>query len=137
MAKGLANSRPVCQMVKDMRIIYFLSIFFCVLLLASKANSGGFIGPGIQPAVTRAADALTAWDDAPCILEGHILEKIPYRKDRYLFGDESGKIVVEIDPEVFGPLTITPENRVRLVGHVDWSKKRPNEVEVDGISIID
>ena len=95
----------------------------------------GFVGPGVSPTLTRAADVLDAWDDAPCVLEGHILEKIP-RKDRYLFEDESGRVVVEIEHGIFGHLTVTPQDKVRLVGHVDWSAKHPNEVEVDALAII-
>ena len=102
------------------------------MTLASAATELGKLS---QPTLTRAADVLNAWDDAPCVLEGHILEKIP-RKDRYLFEDESGRVVVEIEHETFGHLTVTPQDKVRLVGHVDWSSKHPNEVEVDALAII-
>ncbi|MGE9984980.1 NirD/YgiW/YdeI family stress tolerance protein [Desulfovibrio sp. SGI.169] len=104
---------------------------------ANAARAAGFEGPGVSPAVTRAADVLTAMDDAPCVLEGHILERIPFRKNRYVFSDESGQVVVEIENESFGHLTVTPRDRVRLMGQVDWSSKRPNEVEVDALAIIE
>ncbi|CAK7026586.1 MAG: Protein YgiW [Desulfovibrio sp.] len=106
------------------------------MLPCSRAEASGFDGPGVATTVTRAADVLGAQDDAPCVLEGHILEKLPRRKNRYLFEDQSGKVVVEIKNEVFGHLTVTPRDKVRLLGHVDWNRKRPNEVEVDGLSII-
>ena len=68
-----------------------MRIFSVLLLLAAGlfllppgTGAAGFVGPGVSPTLTRAADVLNAWDDAPCVLEGHILEKIP-RKDRYLF----------------------------------------------------
>ena len=74
-----------------------MRIFSVLLLLAAGlfllppgTGAAGFVGPGVSPTLTRAADVLNAWDDAPCVLEGHILEKIP-RKDRYLFEDESGR----------------------------------------------
>ena len=117
--------------------------FFLLLLLVSFAvarpaapAAAGFEGPGVAATVSRAVDVLGAQDDAPCVLEGHILEKLPRRKNRYLFEDQSGKVVVEIKNEVFGHLTVTPRDKVRLLGHVDWNRKRPNEVEVDGLSII-
>lgn len=119
-----------------------MRIFSVLLLLAAGlfllppgTGAAGFVGPGVSPTLTRAADVLNTWDDAPCVLEGHILEKIP-RKDRYLFEDESGRVVVEIEHETFGHLTVTPQDKVRLVGHVDWSSKHPNEVEVDALAII-
>lgn len=100
------------------------------------AWAAGFEGPGVAATVTRAADVLGAQDDAPCVLEGHIAEKLPRRKNRYLFEDHSGKIIVEIKNEVFGHLTVTPRDKVRLLGHIDWNRKRPNEVQVDAMAII-
>lgn len=102
----------------------------------ARVAAAGFEGPGVASTITRAADVLGAQDDAPCVLEGHILEKLPRRKNRYLFEDKSGRVVVEIRNEVFGHLTVTPRDKVRLLGHVDWNRKRPNEVEVDGLAII-
>ncbi|MFT4300568.1 MAG: NirD/YgiW/YdeI family stress tolerance protein, partial [Desulfovibrio sp.] len=75
-----------------------------------RASAAGFEGPGVASTVTRAADVLGAQDDAPCVLEGHILEKLPRRKNRYLFEDHSGRVVVEIKNEVFGHLTVTPRD---------------------------
>lgn len=99
--------------------------------------AAGFEGPGVAPPVTRAADVLGARDDAPCILEGSLKEKIPFRKNRYIFADASGSVVVEIKNKTFGPLTVTPRDRVRLVGHVDWDDKHPNEVEVDALYLLE
>ena len=98
--------------------------------------AAGFEGPGVAATATRAADVLGAQDDAPCVLEGHLVEKLPRRKHRYLFEDHSGQVVVEIDNKIFEQLTVTPKDKVRLQGHVDWNRKRPNEVEVDSISVM-
>lgn len=119
-----------------MRVL-LLAVLFCAMFPAHMAQAAGFEGPGVAPTVTRAADVLSAQDDAPCVLEGHILERIPFRKNRYVFRDESGQVVVEIENESFGHLTVTPRDRVRLMGHVDWSSKRPNEVEVDALAVIE
>ncbi|MBQ3059557.1 MAG: NirD/YgiW/YdeI family stress tolerance protein [Desulfovibrio sp.] len=113
------------------------AVLLALALTMGQARAGGFEGPGVVPAVTSAAAALEAQDDAPCVLEGHILEKLPSRKDRYLFADQTGKVVVEIEREVFGHLTVRPRDRVRLVGEVDWDSKRPNEVEVDALTLLE
>ena len=97
--------------------------------------ASGFEGPGVAATVTRAADVLGAQDDAPCVLEGHIVEKLPRRKNRYLFEDHSGKVIVEIENDVFGHLTVTPRDKVRLHGHIDWNRKRTNEVQVEALAI--
>ena len=99
------------------------------------AWAAGFEGPGVAATVTRAADVLGAQDDAPCVLEGHIVEKLPRRKNRYLFEDHSGKVIVEIKNDVFGHLTVTPRDKVRLLGHIDWNRERTNEVQVEALAI--
>ena len=121
-----------------MRFVIFL------LLLCAAATGGaraaGFEGPGAgsgADVVTRAADVAEAYDDVPCMLEGHLVEKLPQRKDRYVFRDESGTVVVEIEDETFGHLTVTPQTRIRLMGKVEWSSKRPTAGAVDGLAILD
>ena len=116
--------------------LFLCLVFGLVLGAVQPACAAGFEGPGVAATVTRAADVLGAQDDAPCVLEGHLVEKLPRRKHRYLFQDHSGQVVVEIDNKVFEQLTVTPKDKLRLQGHVDWNRKRPNEVEVDSISII-
>lgn len=118
------------------------AVFLLFLCLAGTGGvmAAGFEGPGAGAdagMVTRAADVAEAYDDVPCMLEGHLVEKLPQRKDRYVFRDESGTVVVEIEDETFGHLTVTPQTRIRLMGKVEWSSKRPNEVEVDGLAILD
>lgn len=115
-------------------LVAALSVGFS--FMPQPASAAGFEGPGVAPMVTSAVDVLNARDDAPCVLEGRIVEKIPFRKNRYIFEDASGRVVVEIENEIFGHLTVTPHDMVRLMGHVDWSKKRPNEVEVDALAVI-
>ena len=110
--------------------------FSLIFLTGQPVCAAGFEGPGVAATVTRAVDVLGAQDDAPCVLEGHLVEKLPRRKHRYQFEDHSGQVVVEIDNKVFEQLTVTPKDKVRLQGHVEWNRKRPNEVEVDSITIL-
>ena len=49
-----------------------MRIFSVLLLLAAGlfllppgTGAAGFVGPGVSPTLTRAADVLNAWDDAP------------------------------------------------------------------------
>ena len=125
------------QTVRPAPYLFFLLLAFSLVIsMESAPVAAGFEGPGVAATVTRAVDVLGAQDDAPCVLEGHLVEKLPRRKHRYLFEDHSGQVVVEIDNKIFEQLTITPKDKVRLQGHVDWNRKRPNEVEVDSITII-
>lgn len=114
----------------------FIILFLLVFCPFSTAFGAGFIGPGSPVAITSAADALKAGDDTPCVLEGRIKARIQGRKNRYLFEDSSGRIIVEIKKKIFGNMTITPENIVRLEGEVEADDKYPNEVEVDYIFVL-
>ena len=125
------------QSVRPAFYTLLLCLTLCLVFFTTQpACAAGFEGPGVAATVTRAIDVLGAQDDAPCVLEGHLVEKLPRRKHRYQFEDHSGQVVVEIDNKVFEQLTVTPKDKVRLQGHVDWNRKRPNEVEVDSISIL-
>ena len=101
----------------------------------APAQPGGFSGPGAQPAVDSVAKALKAKDEAPVVLEGCIVSAGPEREE-YVFQDATGKIVIEIDDELFHGRTVTPENVVRIWGEVDAKLARDSEVEVDRFEII-
>ena len=101
----------------------------------ATAQPGGFSGPGAQPAVDSVAKALKAKDEAPVVLEGCIVSAGPEREE-YVFQDATGKIVIEIDDELFHGRTVTPENVVRIWGEVDTKLARDSEVEVDRFEII-
>lgn len=98
------------------------------------ANQGGFEGPGAQR-ITQAAQVRQARDDAPCTLEGFIIERIG--KEKYTFEDASGRVTVEIDDHIFGGAKVTPRTRVRLVGEVEDEDFAPNEVDVRYLEVLD
>lgn len=118
------------------RVPMLAALLLAAALSPRTLSAAGFMGPGVNATVTSAAQVLEAADDAPCVLEGHLVERIPQRKDRYLFEDESGRVVVKIKRKTFGPLTVTPHDRLRLMGEVEWSGKRPNEVDVEGLALL-
>lgn len=97
--------------------------------------SGGFEGPGVHK-VTKAAQVRSAHDDTPCVLEGYIVSKITGREDDYIFRDDSGDVVVDIDHKKFGGRRVTPQNLVRLYGEVDTHNFRANDVDVDWMEIL-
>ena len=94
---------------------------------------GGFDGPGLQR-VTQAAQVRQARDDAPCTLDGFIVERIG--KEKYTFEDASGRVTVEIDDRVFGGARVTPRTRVRLVGEVEDEDFAPNKVDVRYLEVL-
>lgn len=103
---------------------------------AAPASAGGFQGPSYGPsAVDTVAKALKAKDDTPCVLEGYIVSSGPER-ERYIFKDSTGQMVIELDDDLFTGRTVTPSNLVRLYGEVDTRFARDAEVEVDRFDIL-
>lgn len=81
----------------------------------AKNNAGGFVGPG--PDKVSAAQAKDMKDDAKVMLEGNIVKHLG--GENYLFQDESGTIIVEIDADEWQGQQITPEDTVQIHGEVD------------------
>ena len=82
------------------------------------------------------AAAKKCWDDAPVTLTGNIVERLAGSDDKYTFADNTGRIVVEIDYEVFAGRTVTPQTRVRLFGKVDKEMMEPTKVDVKYLEIV-
>ena len=109
-----------------------------VLALALPA-SAAFEGPDEKSAadsVNTAARALRAPDDAPCVLEGRIMARLP-KEEHYRFQDASGSIPVEIDDELFAGQKVTPDSKVRLRGEVDVNDHGDREIEVKALEILE
>ena len=90
-----------------------------------KAAKGGFTG-GSKAEVTTVAQALKMKDDAKAVLRGNIVKQVGHEK--YLFKDDTGEIVIEIDDDDWGGVTVGPQDTVELIGEVD---KDFNKVEFD------
>ena len=117
-------------------ILFILSM----LIVTAVHASGGFKGPGAAATITQARQVQDARDDAPCQLEGYIVERASGNIDdahkKYVFRDDSGTVIVEIENHVFAGREITPQLLVRLHGEVEKEYFRKNEVEVESLEII-
>ena len=65
-------------------------------------------------------------DDTHATLQGNIVRQVGHEK--YLFKDATGEIVVEIDDEDWGGVTVGPQDTVELIGEID---KDINKIEFD------
>ena len=90
-----------------------------------KAAKGGFTG-GSKAEVTTVAQALKMKDNAKAVLRGNIVKQVGHEK--YLFKDATGEIVIEIDDDDWGGVTVGPQDTVELIGEVD---KDFNKIEFD------
>ena len=96
-------------------------------------GAGGFQGPSAQ-SPTTVASARKAWDDTYVTLAGYIVQRLS--DDHYLFRDDTGEIVVEIDYHVFRGQTVTPQTKVRITGEVDKEIVEQTTIDVDILEVL-
>lgn len=99
-------------------------------------GQGGFQGPMAQAQVSTVAEARKARDDAPVTLTGHIVQRMPHDDDDYLFRDDTGEIVVDIDHKVFRGQSVTPQTQVRISGEVDQEFMEATTIDVKFLEIL-
>lgn len=73
---------------------------------------------------------------APVVLTGKIVERVGGTDDKYIFQDETGKLMVDIDHKVFAGRDIGPQTKVRLFGKVKKSAKKPLRVDVRVLQLL-
>ena len=101
-----------------------------------NAFPGGFQGPTAAIDTDTVAKALKAWDGAPAVLTGTIVERLGGTENRYLFRDATGDIMTDIGPKEFFGQTVTPQNKVRLFGKVKKGMDKPVRIKVKRLEII-
>jgi uncharacterized protein (TIGR00156 family) len=104
----------------------------CAILLAlaclTAAAQEGYTGPGLDSVTVEEAKALR--DDTPVCLRGQIVRFLG--DEKYLFSDDSGTIVVEIENRLWRGLSVSQDDSVEIVGEVDRDFRKI-EIEVDSI----
>ena len=101
-----------------------------------SSGYGGFQGPTASVGTDTVAKALKAWDDAPVVLTGNIVQRMAGSDDKYMFRDATGQIIVDIDHELFWGKTVTPNNTVRISGEVDKDMFEPTKIDVKLLEVI-
>lgn len=123
---------------------YLLSLALVALLAAPAlaafegpgSNAAGFQGPTSGVQATTVDKAQKCSDDAPVVLTGNIISREAGSKDKYMFRDATGEILVDIDNKVFAGRQVTPQNTVRLTGKVDKDMLKPVKVDVKVLEIL-
>jgi uncharacterized protein (TIGR00156 family) len=87
---------------------------------------GGFVGGKETIVTVKQVNEMR--DDVPVIIQGVILQRTG--DEKYLFEDNSGSIIVEIDDEDWRGQTVTPTDTVKLYGEVDRGIFK-TEIDVD------
>ena len=101
---------------------------------ASIAWAGGFVSKHPRKIFISVKDALKLNDDTKVVLEGKI--KSHLKSDKYEFIDKNGDvIVVEIDNDKWGNITVNEDTPLRIRGEIDKDLTK-TEIDVDSVEII-
>ena len=124
-----------------------LGVLLVFFSLTANAQQNGYKGPGAAVTVQQSgykgpgAAAMTVVeakklsDDSPVMLRGKIERFLG--DEKYLFSDSSGNIVIEIEKEIWGALSVDQNDLVEIAGEIDRDYlKMGVEVEVKNIKKI-
>ncbi|MBR6409245.1 MAG: NirD/YgiW/YdeI family stress tolerance protein [Alphaproteobacteria bacterium] len=97
-----------------------------------KKTMGGFKQDLSKMPVSTVQDAQNMNEDVMVVLQGNISKRL--KKDKYLFNDNTGEIVVEIEGYAWNGQDVSPTDMVTIVGEID-KNDNVNIVEVDQIML--
>jgi len=102
---------------------------------------GALAGPGntmymgnntnVQPAVWTVTEVMSLPDNTPVVMRGYITKNMG--NDIFVFEDDSGTIMLEIDEEDWNGNTVRVDDIVTVYGNVD---KGTNYTEIDVSSVV-
>ena len=94
----------------------------------------GFDGPRAPSlAPTTVQQALTMRDDTIVVLTGHIINSLG--DEKYMFRDDTGEVIIEIDDEDWHGITVKPEDLIEIVGEVDKEFMEKTKIDVKSFTI--
>jgi uncharacterized protein (TIGR00156 family) len=110
------------------RKIFLGLAIMSTLIACTLGAQEGYIGPGLTPVTVNAAKKLR--DDSPVTLHGKIDRFLG--DEKYLFSDNSGSVIIEVDRILWRGLIISETDMVEITGEID---KDFDGVEIDVSSI--
>lgn len=117
-----------------MRSIFVAIVLLIVLIAPLSAQEEGFIGPGTDTNMVKAADLSSLDNYSQVLLTGHVTQKLD--RSRYQFQDSSGTATLSIDDDLWSGLTVTPNDLLEIQGEVNLNSLDGPRVEVSQITKI-
>lgn len=97
----------------------------------AKKKEGGFVFVPQNMVVESVADVKNKSDDTFVVMQGQIMKSVG--DDKYVFTDQTGEILIEIDSEDFNGVTVTEGELIEITGDVDKDMMKAPEVDVKSI----
>ncbi|MDR0585403.1 MAG: NirD/YgiW/YdeI family stress tolerance protein [Treponema sp.] len=112
-----------------MNLKFYVCVFLVLAFTGSILNAQeGYRGPGAD--IVTVETAKTLRDDYPVTLKGKIERFLG--DEKYLFSDDTGSIIIEIDNRIWRGISIDQNDTVEITGEVDRGFTR---VEIEASSI--
>ncbi len=113
---------------------YWIGLMAAGAIVASPAYAQ-YTGPSTISEGTVAAILANPVDDQAVQLQGQLLRRTG--ADKYIFSDGTAEIVAEIKDKRFPAQPVNEKTKVELIGEVDTGLRRPPEIEVDSVRIVE
>ncbi len=110
---------------------------FCFLIAATAAQAKnkhknqGFVFVPKNVVIETVADAKDKDDNTLVVMQGQIVKALG--DDKYMFTDETGEIILDIDQDDFNNVTVTEGEIIQITGDVDKELMKPTEIDVKQI----
>lgn len=111
--------------------LWLVAVSISSMLIAVPCEAQ-YLGPKNFERSTTISKARAQPDGRPVILRGRLRAKVA--DERYVFTDDTGEIIVEIDDEDMP--AVDAGDTVELHGEVDTHAFRPSEIEVKWVKVI-
>ncbi len=72
--------------------------------------------------------------DQRVVFEGRILERVKHQK--YVFADDSGRIIAKIPDSVFRDRRVTPETKIHLEGRLVLKRAKQDTINVFSLTVL-
>ncbi len=104
----------------------------CIAGNYAKKHMGGLKQDISQMPVSTVQNVQNMPENSMVVMQGNISKRL--KKDKYLFNDNTGEIMVEIDGYAWGGNDVAPTDIVTIVGEVD-NDDNVTIVEVDEVIV--
>ena len=117
-------------------IYYGFALLGTLALSLPSLSQARYTGPSVlneRPTVQEILDKPV--DNIPVRLQGKLLRQTS--RHYYTFSDDTAEIQVEIDDDAFPQTPVNENTVVEIRGEVDTGLKRPPEIEVNELIIVE
>ena len=110
----------------------WLAVFVSSAFMASSgwAKSDAALLTEAKANVVTVTQAKNLKDETGVTLTGQIVRQLKPQGDDFEFKDSTGSIILDVDDDLWMPLSLKAGDQVRVIGEVDTHRVKPTEIEV-------